>query len=88
VTRRASSRSLDLQDLKEVEVLKRNKGSRSSGRPEIGGRSYEGKPYTIPNLEFYECPDCGEHIYDRVAMRKIEAHSPAYAKSRAQKKSA
>jgi predicted RNA-binding Zn-ribbon protein involved in translation (DUF1610 family) len=42
----------------------------------------------VPNLEFYECPDCGERIYDRDAMRKIEAHSPAYAKLRAQKKSA
>ena len=51
-------------------------------------RSFQGKPYTIPNLEFYECPDCGERIYDRDAMRKIEAHSPAYSQSPAQKKSA
>ena len=50
--------------------------------------SFQGKPYMVPNLEFYECPDCGERIYDRDAMRKIEAHSPAYAKLRAQKKSA
>ena len=52
------------------------------------GRSYKGKPYTVPNLEFYECPDCGERLFDHNAMQKIEAHSPAYAKSRAQKKSA
>jgi len=49
---------------------------------------FQGKPYWVPNLEFYECPDCGEHIYDRDAMRKIEVHSPAYAKLGAQKKSA
>jgi len=36
--------------------------------------------YTVPSLEFYECPDCGEKIYDRHAMRRIEACSPAYAK--------
>ena len=50
--------------------------------------SFKGKPYTVPNLEFYECPDCGERVYDRDAMRKIEAHSPAYSKFPAQKKSA
>ena len=51
-------------------------------------RSFKGKPYTVPHLEFYECPDCGERAYDRDAMRKIEAHSPAYSKSPAQKKPA
>ncbi|MGD0949147.1 MAG: type II toxin-antitoxin system MqsA family antitoxin [Candidatus Binatia bacterium] len=45
--------------------------------------SYRGHSYVVPTLEFYECPDCGEEIYDRDAMRKIEAHSPAYAKPRA-----
>ena len=51
-------------------------------------RSYKGKPYTVPNLEFYECPDCGERLYDRDAMRKIEKYSPAYAKLHTRKKSA
>jgi YgiT-type zinc finger domain-containing protein len=32
-----------------------------------------GENYTITSLEFYECPDCGEELYDREAMRKIEA---------------
>ena len=50
--------------------------------------TFQGKPYTVPNLEFYECPDCGERLFDHNAMQKIEAHSPAYAKLRAQKKSA
>lgn len=42
---------------------------------------FKSQPYTIPSLEFYECPECGEKIYDRQAMRKIEAHSPAFAKT-------
>jgi predicted RNA-binding Zn-ribbon protein involved in translation (DUF1610 family) len=28
---------------------------------------------TTPAVELFECPDCGERIYDRAAMRKIEA---------------
>jgi YgiT-type zinc finger domain-containing protein len=43
------------------------------------GRS-AGKSYQVPNLEFYECPVCGERVYDREAMRKIEAHSPVFTK--------
>lgn len=35
-----------------------------------------GKMYIVPNLEFYECPTCGEKLYDRDAMRMIEAHTP------------
>ncbi len=42
---------------------------------------FEGEDYTVPNLSFHECPDCGEEIYDREAMRKIEAHSPAFAQA-------
>jgi hypothetical protein len=41
---------------------------------------YKGHPYAVENLEFYECPDCQEKVYDREAMRKIEANSPAFAK--------
>jgi YgiT-type zinc finger domain-containing protein len=47
-----------------------------------------GQTYTVPALTFYACPDCGERIYDRQAMRQIAEHSPAYAKSRPEKKSA
>jgi YgiT-type zinc finger domain-containing protein len=39
---------------------------------------YQGQAYTVPAVEFYECPACGEKIYDRQAMRQIQAHSPAY----------
>jgi YgiT-type zinc finger domain-containing protein len=49
---------------------------------------FEGQTYTVPKLEYYACPDCGEKVYDREAMRKIETHSPAYEKSQAKKKSA
>lgn len=46
---------------------------------------FQGQSYTVPNLEFYECGDCGEKIYDREAMRKIEAHSPAFTHAHAEK---
>lgn len=48
---------------------------------------YKGKTYTVPNLEYYECPDCGEKVYDRQGMKKIEANSPAFEKFRAKVKS-
>ncbi len=47
--------------------------------------NFRGQQYIVPSLEFYECPDCGEKIYDREAMRKIEAISPAYSKKREKK---
>lgn len=40
---------------------------------------FQGQCYTVPMVEFYECPDCGEKLYDRTAMRKIEAYSPEFA---------
>jgi YgiT-type zinc finger domain-containing protein len=42
---------------------------------------YRGQSYTVENLEFHECPDCKEQVYDPEAMRAIEASSPAFAKS-------
>jgi YgiT-type zinc finger domain-containing protein len=51
-------------------------------------RNYRGETYTVPAVEYYECPSCGEHVYDRDAMRKIESYSPAFAHKRvASKKS-
>jgi len=51
-------------------------------------RNYRGQEYTVPAVEYYECPSCGEHVYDREAMRKIESYSPAFAHKRvASKKS-
>ena len=42
---------------------------------------FHGQTYKVPALEFHECLNCGEKIYDRKAMRKIEAHSPAFSKA-------
>ncbi len=44
--------------------------------------SFEGQAYTVASLEFYECPACGEKVYDRQAMRQIQQHSPAYVRAR------
>ena len=49
---------------------------------------YKGKAYTVPNLRYYECAECGERIYDRDAMQEIEAHSPAFAGGHPERKSA
>jgi len=49
---------------------------------------FEGKAYTVADLEFYECPTCNEKLFDRDAMRRIEADSPAFARSRRVKRSA
>lgn len=50
--------------------------------------NFQGESYVVPALEFHECPNCGEEVYDREAMRKIEAYSPAYAKQRKSRKAA
>jgi hypothetical protein len=43
--------------------------------------TFRGKTYSVPKLEFYECPSCSEKIYAREAMRKREAHPPALPKT-------
>jgi YgiT-type zinc finger domain-containing protein len=45
-------------------------------------RTHAGRTYVVPDLAFWECPACGERVYDRTALRQIEAHSPAYQKPR------
>ncbi len=42
---------------------------------------YKDKKYSVPSLSFFECPDCGERVYDRDAMHRIEEKSPALAKA-------
>ena len=49
-------------------------------------RTWKGQAYVVPNLEFEECPDCGERLFDHAAMQQIEIHSPAYAKRRSSEK--
>jgi YgiT-type zinc finger domain-containing protein len=34
----------------------------------------QGKRYSAPAVEFYECSDCDERIYDPVAIRRIERY--------------
>lgn len=41
-------------------------------------RKYKNQSYTVPSVEFYECSHCGEKVYDRAAIQKIESYSPAY----------
>ncbi len=41
-------------------------------------RTFRGQEYTVSDLTFFECPDCHERIFDRTAMRKIQACSPAF----------
>jgi YgiT-type zinc finger domain-containing protein len=41
---------------------------------------YHGQAYVVPALTFYECPVCGERVFEREALAKIQAYSPAFAK--------
>ena len=50
--------------------------------------NFKGKEYTVPNLEYYECPDCGEKIYESEAMRQLQAHSPAFKRAASKRKPA
>lgn len=46
-------------------------------------RTSRGKRYTVPQLTFHECPDCGEQVYSPEAMERIEAHRPKRGKAAA-----
>jgi len=39
---------------------------------------FKGQKYIVPDLEYYVCEVCGERIYTREAMKKIESYSPAF----------
>lgn len=49
---------------------------------------FRGRTYLVEGLEFYECPVCSERVFDREALRRIEAQSPAFSGSRKIKKTA
>jgi len=38
--------------------------------------NFRGQVYTAPAIQFHECPDCGEKLYDRQAMQKMESCRP------------
>jgi len=42
--------------------------------------------YTVPSLEYFECPDCGEELFDHDAMNQIEQYSPNFKKHRSKNK--
>lgn len=42
--------------------------------------AYRGQTYIVPALTFYECPVCGERVFEREALAKIQAVSPAFGK--------
>lgn len=46
---------------------------------------YKGQKYFVKTLEYYECPECDEKIYDRYAMQRIQEKSPAMKKRHASK---
>ncbi|MBC8449405.1 MAG: type II toxin-antitoxin system MqsA family antitoxin [Chloroflexi bacterium] len=39
----------------------------------------KGQTYVVPALTFYECPVCGERVFEREALVRIQASSPAFA---------
>jgi len=45
-------------------------------------RTFKGQTYQVPDVEFHECPDCGEKLYGREAMQKLESYHPKAAKTR------
>ena len=49
-------------------------------------RTRQGKRYSVPGVEFYECPDCGEHMYDPVAVRQIEKGAGIGVRNRSEKR--
>ena len=42
--------------------------------------AYKGQTYVVPKLAFYECPVCGERVFEREALGRIQASSPAFVK--------
>ena len=46
----------------------------------------QGKRYSAPDVEFYECPDCGERIYDPAAIGQVEEHSHTPLKHKSARK--
>ena len=44
-------------------------------------RTFRGRIYQVPGVEFHECPHCGERVYGPEAMRKLETSRPRVAKA-------
>jgi YgiT-type zinc finger domain-containing protein len=39
-------------------------------------RIYRGRPYRVPNVQFHECPDCGEQLFSPEAVDRIQSCRP------------
>ncbi len=50
--------------------------------------TFKQKRYVVKDLRYFQCPRCGEKVYDPVAMRRIQAVSPAFSKTRRVRKTA
>jgi YgiT-type zinc finger domain-containing protein len=48
----------------------------------------QGRTYTIPDLEFFQCPACWERVLDRAALRRIKASIPDVNESQLMARSA
>lgn len=44
--------------------------------------AFKRKRYMVKDLRYFQCPRCGEKVYDPEAMRRIQAVSPAFWKTR------
>jgi len=44
-------------------------------------REWKGTPYVVPKVSLWECPECGERLFDHEAMQTIDAHRPARSRS-------
>jgi YgiT-type zinc finger domain-containing protein len=40
-------------------------------------RSVHGRTCQVPDVEFHECPACGEKLYGHKAMRQLETYRPS-----------
>ena len=36
--------------------------------------NFAGETYRVPSVPIHECPDCGERLYGREAMHKLESY--------------
>jgi YgiT-type zinc finger domain-containing protein len=50
--------------------------------------TFKRKRYVVKDLRYFHCPRCGEKVYSPDAMRRIQAVSPAFSKTRRVRKTA
>jgi YgiT-type zinc finger domain-containing protein len=50
--------------------------------------TFKHKRYVVKDLRYFHCPRCGEKVYTPDAMRRIQAVSPAFSKTRRVRKTA